>query len=81
MNRRQLFFSTAKAALATAFGAPLIRQAQAQSATATVFPDSRVLPTPTPPFQGFIQPNFVDGKPGWPPTIMPPEGRQTCSSS
>ena len=74
MNRRQLFFSTAKAALATAFGAPLIRQAQAQSATATVFPDSRVLPTPTPPFQGFIQPNFVDGKPGWPPTIMPPEG-------
>ena len=33
-----------------------------------------MLPTPTPPFKGFIQPNLVDSQPGWPPTVMPPEG-------
>ena len=33
-----------------------------------------MLPTPTPPFKGFIEPNFVDSQPGWPPTVMPPEG-------
>ena len=38
------------------------------------FPDSKVLPTPTSPFSGFIEPNLVDSMPGWPPTIMPPEG-------
>jgi arylsulfatase len=75
MNRRQLFLSTAKGALATALGALEFRMAaHAQSPTATQFPDSTVLPTPTPPFEGFIEPNLVDSKPGWPPTIMPPEG-------
>ena len=40
MNRRQLFLSSAKAALLTALGAVGFRtQAQAQSATATRFPD------------------------------------------
>jgi Sulfatase len=75
MNRRQLFLSSAKGALLGALGAIGFRtQAQAQSPTATQFPDSTVLPTPTPPFKGFIQPNLVDSQPGWPPTIMPPEG-------
>ena len=74
MNRRQLFFSTAKAALLSAIGLPLAKAAQAQSATATVFPDSKVLPTPTPPFKGFIAPNLIDSQPAWPPTVMPPEG-------
>ena len=39
-----------------------------------MFPDSKVLPTPTPPFKGFIQPNLIDSQPAWPPTVMPPEG-------
>jgi hypothetical protein len=75
MNRRQLFQSTVKAALATALGAVGFRRAaQAQSPTATQFPDSTLLPTPTPPFEGFIAPNLVNSQPGWPPTVMPPEG-------
>ena len=75
MNRRQLFLSTAKAALATALGTVGFRTAaRAQSPTAVEFPDSKVLPTPTSPFSGFIEPNLVDSMPGWPPTIMPPEG-------
>jgi arylsulfatase len=37
------------------------------------FPDSRVLPTPTPPFAGDIQPNLIDSKPAWPSTVSPPE--------
>jgi hypothetical protein len=61
MNRRQLFLSTARAALATALGSVGFRKgawAQAPgSPTATQFPDSTVLPTPTPPFAGFIEPN------------------------
>ena len=61
MNRRHLFLSSAKAALATAFGAlGFGKAAQAQSPTATQFPDSTVLPTPTPPFKGFIEPNLID---------------------
>ena len=38
------------------------------------FPDSRVLPIPTPPFSGNIQPNLINSSPGWPPAISPPEG-------
>ncbi len=75
MNRRQLFLSSAKGALAAALGAVGFRTAaRAQSAMAVQFPDSTVLPTPTPPFKGFIQPNLIDSQPGWPPTVMPPEG-------
>jgi hypothetical protein len=73
-----LFRSTAKAALVTAFGVPLFQNgAKAQalgSPAATQFPDSTVLPTPTPPFTGFIEPNLVQSTPGWSPTVMPPEG-------
>ena len=75
INRRLLFLSTAKGALAAALGAVGLRtEAQTQSPTATQFPDSRVLPTTTPPFEGFIAPNLVNSQPGWPPTVMPPEG-------
>ncbi|MFO1117288.1 MAG: sulfatase-like hydrolase/transferase [Beijerinckiaceae bacterium] len=38
------------------------------------FPASRVLPVPTAPFSGDIQPNLVDSKPGWPSTLAPPKG-------
>jgi hypothetical protein len=37
------------------------------------FPDSRVLPIPTPPFDGVINPNLIDSKPNWPSTIAPPK--------
>jgi arylsulfatase len=73
MNRRQLFLSTAKAALATAFTSPWLQKgAFAQVPTAVKFPDRRVLPMPTPPFAGVIEPNLVDSTPSWPPTITPP---------
>jgi arylsulfatase A-like enzyme len=81
MKRRELFFSTSKAALAAAFaGLGLERDAFAQNAaaqasgnpTATLFPGSRVLPTPTPPFGGDIQPNLIDSTPDWPATVAPP---------
>lgn len=73
MKRRELFQSTAKAALATAFAGPLLsKEALAQAPGTVAFVDSRVLPTPTPPFAGVIEPNLVDSTPGWPPTIMPP---------
>jgi hypothetical protein len=73
-----LFLSTARAALATGLGSVGFRKgAWAQAAgspTAMQFPDSTVLPTPTPPFAGFIEPNLAQSTPGWPPTIMPPAG-------
>ena len=62
-DAHQLFLSTAKAAIATAFGGAWFqKRAHAQasgSPTAVEFPDSTVLPTPTPPFAGFIEPNLV----------------------
>src|SRR5262249_15306588 len=44
------------------------------SPSAVEFPDSRVLPVPTPPFSGTILPNAIDSTSAWPPQIMPPEG-------
>ncbi|MFO1398129.1 MAG: arylsulfatase [Burkholderiales bacterium] len=38
------------------------------------FPNSRVLPVPTPPFTGDIQPNLINSTPAWPSTIAPPKG-------
>jgi arylsulfatase len=81
MNRRELFTSTAKAAVATAFGGLVtVCKADAQqirgepgSPNAVEFPDSRVLPTPTPPFAGHIMPNAIDSTPAWPPQIRPPQ--------
>ncbi len=73
MKRRQLFLSTGKAALATAFAGLLPKTAEAQVAPGTLeFPNSAVLPIPTPPFAGVIAPNLVDSTPSWPPTIAPP---------
>jgi arylsulfatase len=37
------------------------------------FPNSRVLPIPTPPFNGVINPNLIDSAPSWPSTIAPPK--------
>ena len=78
MKRRELFLSSAKVALATAFASVGFgKGASAQapgSPTATQFPDSTVLPTPTAPFTGFIEPNLINSTPGWSPTVMPPEG-------
>jgi arylsulfatase A-like enzyme len=78
MKRRQLFQSTAKAALGTAFAGALLHEsayAQAPGApNALAFADSRVLPTPTPAFTGDIEPNLVDSTPGWSATIAPPAG-------
>jgi hypothetical protein len=75
MNRRQLFLSTAKAAVATAFaGLGFRRGAYARKPPALEYSDSTVLPTPTPPFAGLIEANLVDSTPGWPPTIAPPAG-------
>ena len=78
MNRRQLFLSSAKAALATAFASFGFRKgafAQAPgSPTATEFPDSTVLPQQPPPFTGVIEPNLIDSTADWPPTTAPPAG-------
>ncbi len=78
MKRRELFGTTAKAALATAFASlGFGKEATARAAgapTALDFPDRHVLPTPTPPFAGVIQPNLLDSTPAWPPTIAPPSG-------
>src|ERR1700750_893217 len=43
------------------------------SPSAVEFPDSRVLPLPTPPFTGTIMPNAVDSTSAWPPQTMPPD--------
>jgi len=39
-----------------------------------VFPDTRNLPVPSPPFTGTITPNVLDATPAWPPQVSPPEG-------
>ena len=44
-------------------------QGQPGAPGAREFPASRVLPTPTPPFQGVITPNLIDSTPSWPATI------------
>jgi hypothetical protein len=65
MNRRQLFLSTAKAALMSALGWSVIKQpAQAQD----------VLPAPTPPFKGNIGRTYKDSKPEQIPIITAPNG-------
>jgi hypothetical protein len=71
---RVLLLSTAVlGALACAASAQQIRGTPG-SPSAVEFPDSRVLPLPTPPFAGSIMPNAIDSTSAWPPQIMPPEG-------
>lgn len=60
MNQRQFFLSPIKAALATAFGLPLLqKEASAPPPTAVAFPDSTVLPLQPRPFTGVIEPNLI----------------------
>lgn len=66
MDRRRLFLSTAKAALASVFGGSYLglksAPAEAQIATAqsvsTGPPDVSVLPYPDPEFKGFYWTNY-----------------------
>src|SRR5215470_13513684 len=60
-------------ALACAASAQQIRGAPGSPSTVE-FPDSRVLPLPTPPFAGTVMPNAIDSTSAWPPQTMPPEG-------
>jgi hypothetical protein len=38
------------------------------------FPNSRLLPIPTPDLDGDIQPNLINSTPSWPNVIAPPKG-------
>jgi arylsulfatase A-like enzyme len=65
MNRRQLFLSSAKAAIASALGwssFPAIARAQ------------EVLPLPVPPFKGIISRTYKDSVPDKIPVIKAPDG-------
>jgi arylsulfatase A-like enzyme len=44
------------------------------SPSATVFPNSKILPPPAPKFGGVIKHNAADSKPWWPPQVVPPKG-------
>jgi arylsulfatase len=66
MNRRQLFLSSARAALAATIGGPLIRATQAGA--------QEVLPHPEPPFEGTIGRTTKDSKPDFPKEVEAPKG-------
>src|SRR4051794_29109591 len=76
-TRRRL--AAALAALLSAWtlgaGAPQAQEVRGTPGApgAVQFPDSRVLPTPMPPFTGQILPNAVDSTPAWPPQVAAPE--------
>ena len=44
------------------------------SPSATVFPNSKVLPAPAPRFGGVINRNAAQSKPWWPPLVVAPKG-------
>jgi arylsulfatase A-like enzyme len=44
------------------------------SPSATIFPDSKVLPAPAMKFGGVIKRNALESKPWWPPQVVPPKG-------
>jgi hypothetical protein len=83
MNRRQLFLSTTKAALLSAFGGTwLSGKASAQgggavsegvihgtlgSPDATISLDGRVLPPAPPAFGGVMKESYKESTPWWPP--------------
>ncbi|WP_431268072.1 arylsulfatase [Dankookia sp. P2] len=64
--------------LAWSIGTGVVQAQQLRGApgapNAVEFPDSRVLPTPTPPFAGSILPNAIDSTSAWPPQLAAPEG-------
>ncbi|HEY7550684.1 MAG TPA: sulfatase-like hydrolase/transferase, partial [Hyphomicrobiaceae bacterium] len=68
MNRRQLFLSTARAALASALGAPLL------GASVTPAVAQEVLPRPAPPFNGVIGRTLRESKPDFPVEVEAPKG-------
>ena len=75
MNCRGLFLSTARGALAAALGAVGFRTAaNAQSATATRFPTARCCRRRRRLSRASSSRTSSRAQPGWPPTIMPPEG-------
>jgi len=82
MNRRQMFLSTAKAALASAVGGSWLglraTAAQAQVAKAAAVkagpPQMSVLPYPDPEFKGVIGRTTQDSKPDFPQPVSAPEG-------
>lgn len=73
-TRRKLLTGTAAVAIAgTAAHAQQMRGTPG-APNAVEFPNSRALPTPTPPFSGTVMPNARDSVSGWPPTVAAPEG-------
>src|SRR5262245_29641688 len=73
LTRRSLLAGTASlAAAGTAAQAQL--RGTPGAPNAVEFPNSRVLPTPTPPFAGTIMPNARDSTSAWPPAVAAPEG-------
>jgi hypothetical protein len=90
MNRRQLFLSTAKAALLSAFGGTwLSGAARAQAAagspvdvivgdperaSGTINIDGRYLPPSPQPFAGVVRQSVRESTAWWPPRVVPPKG-------
>ena len=82
MNRRQLFFSTAKSALAAALGGSWFSgkaQAQASGSAAPASPPGSasaqdVLPKPQPPFAGRIGRTAKESTPDFPKAVEAPPG-------
>jgi arylsulfatase len=68
MNRRQLFLSTAKAALASVLSGPIF------AASATRAGAQEVLPRPEPPFKGTIGRTAKDSKTDFPTEVQAPKG-------
>jgi arylsulfatase len=78
MNRRQLFISSAKAALASVFGGLWLSgsaKAQAAAPAALEAPaQGEVLPKPQPPFHGKIGRTVQDSVPDFPKSLEAPAG-------
>src|SRR5262245_49431097 len=72
LTRRKLLSGSALLALTTP-GAYAQLRGTPGAPNAVVFPNSRVLPTPTPPFAGTIRPNARDSTAAWPPAVAAPE--------
>ena len=84
MNRRKLFISTAKAAVAAAGGSSVLSSieadAQPASAAETRNPEAKPvadgaeIPRPSPPFKGMIGKTFKDSKQDFPQPFKAPKG-------
>ena len=74
VNRRKLFISTAKAALAGAIGGLGPAPTAAQADAAKGRPGASTLPYPDPPFKGIIGRTTENSKPDFPQPVSAPEG-------